>query len=124
VDVFALSLLRLHERRVSPCIGVFLRGGPSVGSIVDLPVEGVFLFSSGRFFVRVYRADSLMASMMQLSDWQMDLFSIFSEAPHWLVLFDCCKVWFGVISLDSVSQDNFSRWKVLLYRKVLVLGRQ
>ena len=63
-----LSICRLREYFSSPEVGSLFR---FIGPILQ------------------------MASMMQLSDWQMDLFSIFSEAPHWLVLFDCCKVWFG-----------------------------
>ena len=61
---FALSLPRLDEIRVSPGVGVFLLGSLSLSSDVDLPVEGLFAFSSGRLIVRILRPGSSMAFLM------------------------------------------------------------
>ena len=63
----------------------FLLGSLFLSSDVDLAVEGLFAFSSGRLIVRVSRPGSSMASLMRFSDWWMDLFGIFSKAPNWLI---------------------------------------
>ena len=63
----------------------FLLGSLFLSSDVDLPVEGLFAFSSGRLIVRISRPGSLMAFLMRLPDWWMDLFGIFSKAPNWLI---------------------------------------
>ena len=69
MDVLHFLCLDLMKSEFLLVSEYLLLGSLSLSVDVDLPVEGVFVFSSGRFIVRVYRAGSSMASMMRLSDW-------------------------------------------------------
>ena len=61
VDVLHFLCLDLMKEEFLLVSEYFLLGSPSLSSIVDLPVEGLFAFSSGRFIVRISRPGSLMA---------------------------------------------------------------
>ena len=63
----------------------FLLGSLSLSSDVDLPVEGLFAFSSGRLIVRISRPGSSMAFLMRFSDWWIRLFGILFYGSNWLI---------------------------------------
>ena len=58
MDVLHFLCLDLMKEEFLLVSEYFLLGSPSLSSIVDLPVEGLFAFSSGRLIVRISRPGS------------------------------------------------------------------